>query len=51
MNYLDRKQKLVTEFNELEARQREIMGAIKVLEEIEKENEPHKDKKEDIKDK
>ena len=45
MNYQERKQKLVNEFNELEVRQREIMGAIKVLEEMEKEEKPIKEEK------
>lgn len=37
MDNTKKKQELVNEFNELETRQREIMGALKLLEEIEKE--------------
>lgn len=36
MNYIERKQQLVDEFNQLETRQVEIRGAIKELEELEK---------------
>ena len=37
MDIQTKKQELVKEFNELEARQREIIGALKILEEQEKE--------------
>jgi len=46
MNTLEKKQSLVNEYNELEARQREILGALKLIEEIEKEEKAEEKPKE-----
>ena len=45
MDILKKKEQLINEYNALETRQREIIGALKLIEE--EEQEANKDKKED----